>query len=108
MDVFVLGSFREGISNTVLEAMATGLPVVATDTGGNRELVVDGVTGALVPPGDSDSLAAAICRYVDDERLCELHGRASRKRAVERFSLDAMVTSYGELYRDEIALAGAS
>ncbi len=108
MDVFVLGSFREGISNTVLEAMATGLPVVATDTGGNRELVVDGATGALVPPADPASLAAAIRRYVEDDGLRESHGRASRDRAVEHFSLDAMVAAYGELYRDETARAGAS
>ena len=108
MDVFVLGSFREGISNTVLEAMATGLPVVATDTGGNRELVVDGATGALVPPADPASLAAAIRRYVDDDGLRELHGRASRDRAVEHFSLDAMVATYGELYRNETVRAGAS
>ena len=52
MDCFVLPSLAEGISNTILEAMATGLPVIATEVGGNCELVVDGVTGSLVPPAD--------------------------------------------------------
>ena len=62
MDVFVLPSLGEGISNTVLEAMATGLPVIATRVGGNPELVQDGVSGLLVPAADAPALAAAILR----------------------------------------------
>jgi glycosyltransferase involved in cell wall biosynthesis len=98
LDVFVLGSQREGISNTVLEAMATGLPVVATATGGNPELVAAGVTGRLVPPGDSAALAQAIVAYAEDAPLrCE-HGRASRARAESEYSLRRMLKDYGLLY----------
>lgn len=97
-DVFVLGSLREGISNTILEAMASGVPVVATATGGNRELVVPGVTGALVPPGDPDALASAIAPYLDNAALRALHGRNARERAVSQYSIDAMIDNYYRLY----------
>jgi sugar transferase (PEP-CTERM/EpsH1 system associated) len=103
MDVFVLGSRREGISNTVLEAMASGLPVVATAVGGNLELVDDGVTGRLVPTQSPDAIAAALASYVDDRALIQRHGGAGRKRVEERFSIDAMVTQYSELYAGPIS-----
>jgi sugar transferase (PEP-CTERM/EpsH1 system associated) len=99
MDVFVLGSKREGISNTVLEAMASGLPVIASANGGNLELIEEDVTGILVPPEDSARLAEAIFRYVEDEALRRSHGAAARKRALERYSLDVMMKSYADLYR---------
>ena len=98
MDVFVLSSLREGISNTILEAMAAGLPVVATRTGGNPELVVDGVTGFLVDPGSSDALAAAISRYLEQPGLLAVHGAAARARVEQHFSLAGMVRRYAELY----------
>ena len=98
MDVFVLGSLREGISNTILEAMASGLAVIACDTGGNHELVAHGVNGYLVPPGDSEALAAAIERYVDDAALRREHGAASRNRAQDEFSIDVMIERYRTLY----------
>jgi glycosyltransferase involved in cell wall biosynthesis len=98
MDVFVLGSLREGISNTILEAMASGLPVVACDAGGNHELVADGVNGSLVPPGDSEALAEALRRYVTDPSLRLEHGAASRSRAESEFSLDVMIERYRNLY----------
>lgn len=97
-DVFALPSLGEGISNTVLEAMATGLPVVATRVGGNPELVEDGVTGALVPVGMHRALADALRVYVDDVALARRHGATARRRAEERFSLDAMVASYLAVY----------
>lgn len=103
MDVFVLGSLREGISNTILEAMASGLPVVACDTGGNHELVADGVTGFLVPPGDHEALADAICRYASDPELRKQHGERARLRAVHEFSLDVMIERYRSLYDGTIA-----
>ncbi|MEO1201367.1 MAG: TIGR03088 family PEP-CTERM/XrtA system glycosyltransferase [Pseudomonadota bacterium] len=105
MDVFVLGSLKEGISNTILEAMASGLPVVACETGGNHELVADGVNGCLVPPGDSEALASAIGRYVDDASLRREHGNASRDRAENEFSIDAMIERYRNLYNWAIARA---
>jgi sugar transferase (PEP-CTERM/EpsH1 system associated) len=98
-DVFVLGSRREGISNTILEAMAAGLPVVATCTGGNPELVKVGETGDLVPPRCSSLLASAIERYARDDALRSAHGAAARERCLAQFSLENMIADYARLYR---------
>lgn len=95
MDIFVLPSINEGISNTILEAMATGLPVVAGRVGGNPELVVDGVTGTLYEAGQLD---AAIERYLGDPARRADHGDAGRARAVGTFSLDGMIRAYMDLY----------
>ncbi len=100
-DVFVLPSLNEGISNTILEAMATGLPVVAGRVGGNPELVVDGVTGRLYDPADPSALEGALLPYLTDPALREAHGRAARGRVVQNFSLEAMVQRYQDLY-DEL------
>src|SRR5262249_22925832 len=99
LDVFVLPSIAEGISNTLLEAMATGLPIVATRVGGNPELVRDGVNGLLVPRQDPDALASALGAYLSDAQLRAAHGDASRRRAVESFGLDRMCEDYARLYR---------
>ena len=96
--MFVLPSIAEGISNTTLEAMAGGLPVIATAVGGNTELVQDGVTGQIVPSQDVDALSAAMRRYALDRNLARAHGAAGRVRALQRFSLDAMVGEYAALY----------
>jgi sugar transferase (PEP-CTERM/EpsH1 system associated) len=98
MDVFVMGSRREGISNTILEAMAAGMAVVATRTGGNIELVQEGVTGSLVPPQSAEALAAAIEPYVFDGAMRAQRGAAGRDRVLREFSLDAMVGRYAALY----------
>ncbi|MFK8053047.1 MAG: TIGR03088 family PEP-CTERM/XrtA system glycosyltransferase [Woeseiaceae bacterium] len=98
MDFFVLPSLREGISNTILEAMASGLPVIATDTGGNGELVKHGATGALIPVADADALATAAQRYLDEPTVRETHALAARDDAVERLSLQTMVGHYETLY----------
>jgi sugar transferase (PEP-CTERM/EpsH1 system associated) len=102
LDVFVLGSRREGISNTVLEAMASGLPVIATNTGGNAELVRSKETGELVPPEDSVALADEILRFANDPDLRKACGVASRKAAVEGYSLDMMIDTYHRMYCEEI------
>ncbi|MCK6369911.1 MAG: TIGR03088 family PEP-CTERM/XrtA system glycosyltransferase [Gammaproteobacteria bacterium] len=105
--VFVLPSLAEGISNTILEAMACGLPVIATTVGGNAELIVEGETGYLVPPGDDAALAARLRHYLQHPEEAARHGRAARERAVREFSLDVMVERYRRLYRDSVAAAGA-
>lgn len=98
IDVFVLSSLNEGISNTLLEAQASGLPVIATRVGGNVELVADGVNGTLVPPSDVEKMAQALLGYIDaDERIRE-HGRQARLRVAEAFSIAAMATAYAEVY----------
>ncbi|HEY7377255.1 MAG TPA: TIGR03088 family PEP-CTERM/XrtA system glycosyltransferase [Steroidobacteraceae bacterium] len=105
-DIFVLGSRREGISNTVLEAMASGVPVIASAVGGNLELIVPGTTGALVPAGDPAALAEAIAGYARDAGMRAAHGAAARERAVREYSLPRMVEAYASLYR-ELCGAGA-
>ena len=97
-DVFVLPSLAEGISNTVLEAMATGLPIVATRVGGNSELVQDAVNGTLVSSGDEPALADALAGYVNDPRIRLQHGVASRRLAVNNFSLRSMLEKYQAEY----------
>jgi sugar transferase (PEP-CTERM/EpsH1 system associated) len=98
MDVFVLPSIAEGISNTILEAMATGLPIVATRTGGNPELIEDNVAGILVPVRAPEALARAVSTYLRDPQLRHAHGRAARERAIKEFSLEQMVSQYRNLY----------
>lgn len=98
LDCFALPSLAEGISNTILEAMASGLPVVATDVGGNAELVVNGETGMLVPAGDVDALARALVHMAENPEHAAGMGLAGRQRAAAAFSLPAMVTAYEDLY----------
>jgi len=97
-DLFTLPSLAEGVSNTILEAMATGLPVLATRVGGNPELVEDGVTGILVPPADSGALAEAMLVYLRDAGVARKQGRLGRERAEQTFSLESMVSNYDALY----------
>jgi sugar transferase (PEP-CTERM/EpsH1 system associated) len=97
-DIFVSSSTSEGLSNTILEAMATGLPVVATDVGGTSELVVHERTGLLVPPSDPSALAAALRSLVDDRARRQSLGDAGRHRAEAEFDLARMVRRYEELY----------
>ncbi len=99
LDIFALPSQAEGISNTILEAMASGLPVVATDVGGNAELVAAGETGALVPAQDPHAMAQALLRYTADAALRQSHGTAGRQRVERSFSIDNMVERYTRLYQ---------
>ena len=98
LDCFVLPSRAEGISNTLLEAMACALPVVATQVGGNRELVLAGETGLLVPAQDPEALAEALASYFNDAHQAVAHGLAARQRAEAEFSLDVMVSRYLACY----------
>jgi sugar transferase (PEP-CTERM/EpsH1 system associated) len=98
MDLFVLPSLGEGISNTILEAMSTGVPVVATAVGGNAELVADGVTGVLVPPDEPIAMMRAILRYYRNPDLLAGHGRAARQQVETSFSIEAMTQGYIRVY----------
>jgi glycosyltransferase involved in cell wall biosynthesis len=98
LDIFVLPSLGEGLSNTILEAMSTGLPVVATRVGGNPELVIDGQTGLLVPIGDPLAMAAAIEHYLRAPALMQQHGRAGRRKIEQDLSLEKMVEGYLAVY----------
>ena len=97
-DLFVQCSIFEGMSNTILEAMATGLPVVASTTGGNGELVVGGANGFLFPVGDVEALTRALAKYASNQALRELHAAQSRQRALEHFNLSLMTSRYSSLY----------
>ncbi len=98
LHVFVLPSLNEGISNTILEAMSSQLPVIASAVGGNAELVSEGAGGALFQAGDSDALAAWLSRYVVDADLRHAQGRIARQRALDQHSLDSMVEAYRRVY----------
>jgi sugar transferase (PEP-CTERM/EpsH1 system associated) len=98
LDCFVLPSIGEGISNTILEAMASALPVIATAVGGNVELVRAGTTGMLVPAQNSVAMSEAILGYFADTDLARKHGCAGRALVERRFSLDAMVDRYQAVY----------
>jgi sugar transferase (PEP-CTERM/EpsH1 system associated) len=98
MDVFALPSLAEGSSNTILEAMATGLPVVATAVGGNLDLVHGGWTGTLVPPRAPELLADAIADYYRIPGLAQRHGARARRMVLSDYSLMAMADAYLAVY----------
>ena len=97
-DSFALPSLAEGISNTVLEAMSSSLPVVATRVGGNVELIEHDATGTLIEPSDPVGLADALLRYFSNPELANRHGRAARRSVETLFSLDRMAADYTALY----------
>jgi glycosyltransferase involved in cell wall biosynthesis len=105
LDVAVLPSYREAQGLSVLEAMALSRPVVASDVGGIPEMIVDGVSGLLVPPRDPVALAAAIVRLLEDHQLADLIGRAGHDLVHQRFCLEQMIASVEQIY-DEGARAG--
>jgi len=97
--VSVLCSTSEGFSNVILESMAAGKAVVATNIGGNPELVTDDVTGFLVPPADSKALANAIINLLHEPNKAVMMGAEGRKIVRERFTIEAMIKSYENLYQ---------
>ena len=106
LDCFVLPSLAEGISNTILEAMASRLPVIATRVGGNAELLESGLSGTLVPPVNPDALAGALLAYVTDRATARRHASAARHAVETRFSLSRMVLDYASLYERTLGAAG--
>jgi glycosyltransferase involved in cell wall biosynthesis len=107
VDLFVLPSDAEGLPLSVLEAMAAGLPIIATRVGGIPELVDDGEQGVLVTPGDSEGLAGAIERVIQDPSLRARLGQSARTRARGEFSLSVTVQNYDRVYRQALAAKGA-
>jgi len=98
-DLFVLPSHEEGMSIALLEAMALGVPLVASAIPGNRTLVTDGEHGRLAPPGDPEALAAAVLdQWADSDRAAEM-AAAARGRVVEGYSIDAVARRHLELFR---------
>ena len=95
----LVSSHEEGFCNALLEGMAAGLPIIATDVGGNAEALIDGVTGLLVPANDSEAMGDAILRLARDPSLARQMGIAGRARIEQNFSLDACVDSYDAFYR---------
>ena len=98
MDLFVLPSRWEGLSVSIMEAMAAGLAVVATDVGGTAELVVNGETGLLVPPADVQALARAVTQLLQDESGADRMGRLGRRRVLSKFTHARMVEQVESLY----------
>jgi glycosyltransferase involved in cell wall biosynthesis len=107
-DVFVLTSGYEGLPNAVMEAMAAGLPCVCTDVGGCRELVEEGVTGFLVPPGDAPAMARALQRLARDQRLRAALGASGRARILREFSLEQLLSQTEAVLRNLLAARDAS
>jgi glycosyltransferase involved in cell wall biosynthesis len=105
-DLFVLPSRSEAFPNAVLEAMAAGLPIVASGVGGILELIDDDRTGLLVTPGETAPLADALCRLIADPALAGRLGDAARADAHARYSFDRMVGAFEHLYLTELARRG--
>jgi len=103
LDLFALPSLNEGISNTILEAMATALPVVATRVGGNLELVREGRTGRLFPASDATAVADALVAYAAEPELARRHGAAARAVVEAEFALTRMVDEYAAVYEQVLA-----
>jgi glycosyltransferase involved in cell wall biosynthesis len=106
LDVFVLPSISEGMSNTILEAMASGLAMVVTRAGGNSELVEDGRSGLLFAPRDLQTLAQLLLSLIEDSGKRLSLGAAARTRAVEHFGLASMIRQYRDLYLELAAFRG--
>lgn len=98
MDILVSASHEEGFSNVILEAMAAGKPVVATSVGGNPEAVLDGETGWIVPPNNSQALAAAIIELLRHPEQIARYGRNARQRAKKYFSMETMIHQVEQIY----------
>jgi glycosyltransferase involved in cell wall biosynthesis len=104
MDVFVLPSWAEGMSNALMEAMAAARPVVVTAVGGNTEVVADGKTGVVVPPGDPDAIARAVLDLLRDRERAARLGAAARDDVTRRFGARARVAELEALYAERLAI----
>lgn len=99
LDISVLSSLTEGCSNTILESMAGGKPVIATNVGGNPELIVDGETGLIVPSRNATALADAECKLISDRVAAIKMGERGRDRVAKLFNMDKIIAEFEEVYR---------
>jgi len=106
MDLFVITSLTEGICNAILEAMACGLPIIATDVGGNPEIVHNEETGLLFPTKNVAGLVRAVERMLEDEERRKGYGEKAREMVEKRFSLQRMVNEYEGLYEYHLQRKG--
>lgn len=106
IDIFVLPSLTEGLSMALLEAMATGKPIVATNVGGNPEIVMDGETGIIAPPRDPENMAGALLKILSNRELAREMGRKGRERVEKEFSLEKMTRGYEAIYEELLAKKG--
>ena len=108
MDIYCLPSYREGYPRSVMEANAMGLPAIVTDIRGNREAVVEGVNGLIVPVRDADALAAGMIRLFEDGALREAVSAGSRHRAEEAFDERRVFRTVLDVYERELTRVGRS
>ena len=106
LHAFALPSLAEGISNTIIEAMASGLPVIATDVGGNADLVVPQQTGTIVPPANPEAMARGLLDMAMRPLQAQAMGEAGRQRVLANFSLQAMVSTYQSVYDHQLRIQG--
>ena len=102
-DIALNTSDSEGLSNSVIEAMRAGLPVIASDVEGNRELIEDGLTGCLFPAGNYEELAKQILYLLKNPEVAERLGTTAGKRVEERFSVTEMIDNYSRFYQSACA-----
>jgi glycosyltransferase involved in cell wall biosynthesis len=105
MDIYVQPSANEGLSLTVLEAMAAGKPVIVTDVGGAKEMVSDDRTGILIPPGSASAIGTAIVDLLDHPEKCTALAKAGRRRVNQEFNVQRMVDAYQEVYQSLVLRA---
>ncbi len=101
MDILAFPSYRESFGNTLLEAMAMQLPVVASNSGAVPEIVIDGETGLLVPPKDADQLAKKMLALIENPSLCHQMGFAGRNRVENSFGFDIFIETLEKHYNEQ-------
>jgi glycosyltransferase involved in cell wall biosynthesis len=106
MDVYAMPSLSEGMPLSLLEAMASGVPVVATKVGGIAEVISDGETGLLVAAGDVEALAKQIMLLLNQPSIAARIAEAGRSRVQQRFSLETMASAYSAVYHEAVARRG--